>query len=118
MPPRRPLATLPFALLAVGVGLCLYYVPKWQDLPRYTEAQIESSVDYNLLADLARRGSQPQPSDEELQRMREQVRAEVLADIDQERSNVEAGLGLGLIATIAGLGNLLAMAWLRRRGGA
>jgi hypothetical protein len=112
MPPRRPLASLPFFLLAAGVGLTAWYGQKWYELPRYTDAELHASVELNLQMDLQR---MPVSDPAQVDRLRGLVRAEVLADVEKERRDVESGLGLGLIALVVGFGNLLFMRLLRQR---
>ncbi len=106
LPPRRPLfASLPSLLLALGVGLCGYYGYAWYQLPVYNETDIAASTELNLQIDLQRRGPNLQPDAEGLDRMREQVRAEVEAEIGRERETIERRFGIGLIALVVGLGH-------------
>jgi peptidoglycan/xylan/chitin deacetylase (PgdA/CDA1 family) len=103
---RNPQA-LAFVLIALGTGLLAWYGPKWYELPEWSEAEIEQSVDLNLAIDLQRMGPHLQPTGERLERLRDMVRAEVQADIRREREVLERWLGGGLILTVLGLGQLV-----------
>lgn len=112
--PRRSRSAFPFMLLAVGIGLTGYYGLQWVQLPQYSDADIDASAELNLQLDLQRQSAAPDAN--KLASMRAQTRADVVADIQHERSQVETGLGAGLIALVAACGNLMLMGLLRRHG--
>lgn len=114
LPPRRSRSAFPFMLLAVGIGLTGYYGLQWYQLPQYSDADIAASAELNLQLDLQRQGTAPDA--DKLAALRAQTRADVLADIKRERSQVETGLGAGLIALVAAFGNLVLMGLLKRSG--
>jgi len=111
-PQQRP-RSLPFMLLFVGIGLSGYYGWQWTQLPTYSEADLAASVELNVQLELQAQGAKTTP--EGLERLREQTRKDLLADIARERQEVETGLGAGLIALVAGIGNLLLFNLIRRR---
>lgn len=114
MPPaRRSRSAFPFMLLAVGIGLTGYYGLQWVQLPSYSDADIDASAELNLQLDLQRQHTTPDT--DKLAAMRAQTRADVVADIQREHSQVETGLGAGLIALVAAFGNLVLMALLRKK---
>lgn len=108
------MSTIPAFMVALGVGLAGYYGLAWYQLPKYSEMDIAMSSELNLQIDLRRRPPHLQPGPEELQRLREQVRAEVLGEIQQEKEKVQTRFALGLISLIFGIGQFLAGAALRR----
>jgi hypothetical protein len=114
MPQRRPFTSLPWILIATGIGVAGWYGQKWYEAPRYSEAEIDASVELNLAIDLQRRGPALQPDEAGLARMRRDERDEVTADVDAERRNDEAGVGAGLIMIVAGLGNLVLLRLISR----
>jgi hypothetical protein len=110
---RNPRA-LAFLLAAVGIGLAAYYGERLRTLPAWTDAEIEQSVELNLQLELQRRGPHLQPAGERLERLREALRAEVVAEIGRERAKLERGLGIGLLMLVLGAGQWLAGLWLQR----
>jgi hypothetical protein len=89
-----------------GLGLAAYYGDEWQRLPKYSDEQIELSVERNLQIDIARMGAL-KPGPEELARLRAIVRAEVEGDIGREARKSQQGIALGLIAMVFGLGQMV-----------
>lgn len=112
---RPPFRAFPFTLFAVGLGMAGWYGIAWYELPRYSPADIDVSVELNLQMDLRRMGPALQPDALALQRLRTQIRNEVEADIRLERENIQRPFALGLLAMIAGLGQML---WSRLKDGA
>lgn len=106
---RNPQA-LPFLLVGIGLGLLGYYGEDWYRLPAWTEQDIEESVELNLAIDLQRMGPHLRPEGEKLERLREMVRAEVKGEIAGERRRLERWMGLGLILTVLGAGQLVRLA--------
>ncbi|SFF42213.1 hypothetical protein SAMN04488120_1043 [Fontimonas thermophila] len=112
MQPHRPrLTSLPALLLAVGLGLVGYYGVEWYTLPEYSEADIEASVELNLQLDLQRRGPHLQPDAERLELLRKTIRAEVETEIRKEREKVQLRFGVGLIALVLGVGQIVGNRW-------
>lgn len=106
---RNPQA-LPFLLVGIGLGLLGYYGEQWYKLPAWTEQDIEESVELNLAIDLQRMGPHLRPEGEKLERLRDMVRAEVKGEIVSERRGLERWMGLGLILTVLGAGQLVRLA--------
>jgi hypothetical protein len=113
LPPRRSRPAFPFMLLAVGIGLSGWYGLQWYQLPTYSDADIDASTELNLQLDLQRQITTPDAAT--LAALRTKTRADVVADIERERRQIETGLGAGLIALVAAFGNLLLMTLLQRR---
>jgi hypothetical protein len=112
---RRRVPLLPFMLFAGGLGICLYYGQQWYELPKYSESDIDASTELNLKLDLQHRGPNLQPANkEELERLRAGVRYEITSSIKAERDKVTQRFGIGLVALVLGLGQLV-MARLMRR---
>ncbi len=105
---RTPFRTLPALLVALGVGLCGYYGSEWINLPTYSEADVASSVELNLLLELQRRGPHLQPDQAGLERLRTTIRQEIETDLRRQRDTVELRFGVGLIALVLGFGQLIA----------
>jgi len=114
MPPRPLFAGLTYLALAIGLGLTAYYGQAWYELETYSEADIDASTELNLRLDLQRRGPHLQPDEQRLQELREQVRAEVVGEIERERNTIQSRFAIGLIALIVGIGNWLSQ-WLMTR---
>ena len=95
---------LAFLLIAAGVGLIGYYGEQRWRLPRWSEAEIEQSVELNLALDLQRRGPHLQPSPERLAALRTALRAEVEAEIRRDREQLERWIGFGAILCVLGAG--------------
>ena len=110
---RNPRA-FAFLLLSIGIGLAAWYGERLRSLPAWTDAEIGQSVELNLQLELQRRGPHLQPSGERLERLRETLRAEVVAEIGRERDGLERGFGIGLLMIVLGAGQWLAAHWLRR----
>lgn len=104
---------MPYMLLAIGLGLSGYYGLQWWQLPHYSEAELQASTELNLRLDLQARGESSLDA-EAMERRGAQVAAELRADIARERSEVETGLGAGLIALVVAAGNFVLMLLLRR----
>ena len=118
MPPttharRRPV--LPMLLFSAGLGICMYFGQQWYQLPKFSENDIEASTELNLKMDLQHRGPSLQPAnDQELNRMRAEVRYEITSSINAERDKVTRRFSIGLVALVLGLGQLV-MGWLMQR---
>ena len=107
MPPSRPRFSLFHAIFAIGVALCGYYGQAWWDLPEYSPAEIDASVELNLAMDLARRGPHLQPDEEGMERLRRQLRAEIEGSLQRETDAVQLRFGIGLLCVVVGLSHLL-----------
>ncbi len=117
---RNPRA-LPALMLVGGLGLAGYYGLAWYEAPKYSDREIEQSVELNLALDLGRMGPQLRPTGEKLERLRAIVRAEVKADLERDVRKAQLRFALGLIAMVFGLGQLVFVALsgrLRERDGA
>lgn len=102
---RRPPYLMPFFLLSLGVGLCGWYGMNWYELPRYTEPDIQASVEANLAIDLARMGQHLKPDDAGLARLRASISQEVRAEIDRDKQEAQRGFALGLICLVLAAGS-------------
>ncbi len=111
-PPRRSPRAFPFMLLAVGIGLSGYYGLQWTKLPQYSDADLAASTELNVQLELQSRNARTDAAG--LERLRRQVRQELQADIERERSEVETGLGAGLIALVLAIGHFVLAGLLNR----
>lgn len=111
--PKPRLHALPMIATALGLGLGGYYGERWYKLPQYSEQDLQASVELNLLIDLERRGPQLQPAPAERERLRQQIRQEVDADIARERKEVTQGFASAMLMLLFG-GGYLAMRQRRR----
>jgi hypothetical protein len=100
-----------FALLlaAAGLGLCGYAALQWRELPRFSEEDLKASTELNVQLDLARQGIQTPPPADELNRLRQQVRAEVEQELAAGRQRVLAWL-MGGLAMLGAAGIQFAIA--------
>lgn len=114
---RRNPYLLPFLFSAIGLGLIGWYGQTWMDLPRYSDADIELSVEANLAMDLARLGPALKPDDAGVERLRAQIRAEVRADIEQELREAQGGVAAGLICLVLAAGHGLMRRLMDRAAG-
>ena len=96
-----------FLLIAIGVGLIGYYGEQRWQLPEWSEAEIEQSVELNLALDLQRRGPHLQPTGERLDQLRTSLRAEVEGEIRREREKLERWIGVGAILCVLGAAHWL-----------
>ncbi len=112
--PRPRLHALPMIATALGLGLGAYYGERWYHLPQYTEQDLQASVELNLVMDQERRGPQLQPAPAERERLRQQIRQEIDADIARERREVQQGFAGAMLMLLFG-GGYLGLA-LKKRG--
>lgn len=106
---------IPAVLFAVGLGMAMWYGKALYELPTYTEAEVQQSADLNLAMDFQRSGK-PLPQDAAaLKALRESLAAEVQASITAERQALQLPLGIGLLAAVFSLGQMILMQRLRRR---
>jgi len=100
--PRPRFLALPIMLASVGLGLSVYYGEQWYRLSQLPEAELQQSIELNLMLDLQRESHKPLPGEAELQGRRETIRDELLAQLDAERSKVRGNLIAALAAFIGG----------------
>ncbi|QHS09198.1 hypothetical protein [Sinimarinibacterium sp. NLF-5-8] len=113
---RRPslFQNIPALLIALGIGLVGFYGQKWYELPHYSQADIDASVELNMLIEMQRRGSHLPDDDATQQRLRSTLRAEIEGQINQELKKIQMRFGLGLIALVFGVGQMISMRMMRR----
>lgn len=112
-----PAGTAGALLIAFGLGVVLWYGWDWYHLPRWTSAEIEQSVELNLVLDLRRNGaSMPDPA--QAQAMRARIREELLAEIAREQEGPRGYTLAGLVIALFGFAQMLIrMAVARHRTG-
>jgi len=91
-----------FLLIATGVGLVGYYGEERWRQPAWSEAEIEQSVELNLVLELQRRGPHLQPAGERLEQLRGALRAEVQAEVRRDREKLERWIGVGALLCVLG----------------
>ena len=96
----------PFLLLSAGLGVSAWYGLALYELPRYSEPEIEVSVEANLAIDLARLGPHLQLDATGRERLRAQIRQEVKSEIARERREPQQGLAVGLACLLFGAASL------------
>ena len=113
--PKSRLAGFPAALFAAGLGLTMYFGYGWWQLPSYSDAEIEQSVELNLAMDMQHRGPTLARDAATVDRLRQQVGDEVRGDIRRERQEQLRGFAAGLIALVLSLGQLVYLQLSARR---
>lgn len=111
---RRPVGSAGLLVAIFGLGFAIWYGWEWYRLPTWSEAEIEQSVELNLALDLSRR-SGPELSEAEVEQRREQVDAEVRANIAAERDRPRSYALTGLIVGLVGLAQMGAWLFWQRR---
>lgn len=104
--PKNRLHVMPIMAAALGLGLSAYYGEQWYRLPQYSAEDLSASVELNLAMDLERRAPDQQPSPEERERLRQQIRSEIDADISRERKTVHQGFATAALMLLFGGGYL------------
>lgn len=114
---RTPPAGAVGALLAAfGLGIALWHGWDWYHLPRWSPAEIEQSVELNLVLDLRRTGT-TMPDPAQADAMRARIREELEAEIAREQETPRGYTLAGLVIALFGLGQMLIRtATARRRG--
>lgn len=84
----------------------MYFGYGWWQLPVYSEAEIEQSVDLNLAMDLQHRGPALAHDTATVERLRQQLADEVRGEIRRERQEQLRGFAAGLIALVLSVGQL------------
>ena len=110
---RNPLL-VPFLLAAVGLGVAAWYGEEWLALPKYSEADINRSVEINLAMDMKRLGPHFTQDPDKVERLRSQIHAEVVAEMEKPRREAERGLGAGLLCVVFAVGHAVLMGGVAR----
>lgn len=97
-------------MIAVGLGVALWFGWDWYHLPKWTEQDIRASVELNLALDLGRTPEQV-VGEAEQQRMRASIQREVEAEIAREAEEPRGFTFAGLAIAAFGLVQML----IRRR---
>lgn len=116
--PRVPPAGAVGALLAaIGFGVASWYGWAWYQVPKWSEQDIQGSVELNLALDLSRLPPDGQPSPEALDRLRGQIRQEVEAQIAAQSDEPRSWTMAGLLIGVFGLAQMALRTALARRHG-
>lgn len=109
---------LPALLLCVGFGLAGYRWFALERIPPVDEGEIALAVELNYALDLARREKDGEPAPGAQQRIDDKraLREEIVAHIDNERTELELQITQGLIAGFLGLVLYLGVLVLQARG--
>jgi len=108
------LIAIPLVLFAIGLWQTMSHGERWVRLPDYREQDVSASVELNLALDLQQNPAL-QADEAGQQRLRDQIRSEVEADIQRERKEIGQQLGMGVLMLVLGIGALLANRLLQRR---
>lgn len=95
----------------VGLSLSGYGAYRLQQLPVYSEQDLDLAAELNLSIDLARLPPDRQPKAEALPQMRADVRSEISRNLDQQRKLVQSWIQTGLVL----VGMAILQALLQRR---
>lgn len=101
------LAALPAILFAGGLGMVFWYGHALSELPRYSPAEIEQSVELNLMLDLQRRDPTFANDSGKVSQLRMQLHDEVTAAIAQDKTELQRYIGAGVVMTLVGLAQML-----------
>lgn len=105
--PRRNPYLIPMLIIVVGIAIAGYYAQQWNETPPLSEADIYASTELNLAIELQQRGPNLQPQGPALDRLREQIRAEVVAESENERKKYQLRFFIGAAALIIGFGQMV-----------
>ncbi|MGH8456315.1 MAG: hypothetical protein ACRETW_04030 [Stenotrophobium sp.] len=112
---RRRVPMIPFLVFSIGLGICLYVGQQYYELPKYNDADIDASAELNVQLELRQRApGLPAPTAEEANAMRAKDRAEIAGLIQADRTKLQQRFGVGLIALVFGLSQLVTN-WMWRR---
>jgi hypothetical protein len=115
-PPRPRLLALPMAAAIVGLGLSVFYGEQWLALREVGEAELQASTQLNLLLDLQRAEASGGAGDAAaLEQRRQQVYAEVTAQLQSEKRVTLRNLLAALAGFLFGAGLLYQQLRARRR---
>jgi hypothetical protein len=113
--PRVPPPGAVGALIAaIGLGVACWYGWAWYQVPRWSEQEIEGSVELNLALDLSRLPAGSVAPAEQA-RMRAQIRREVEAQIAKAADEPRQYTMAGLLITVFGLVQMALRMGLARR---
>ena len=98
-------------MIAFGLGVALWYGWDWYHIPKWSEQEIQNSVELNLQLDLARLGESA-VSQAEKNRLRESIRLEVEAEIAKETEKPRGYTYAGLMIAVLGLVQMQVRRWL------
>ena len=101
-------SVIPAMLFAAGLGLIFHYGDAWYRLPVYSAAEVEQSVELNLALE-QQRGNAANTTQlvEQIEPQRQRIRSDLLAEIQRERRDAQAGTGTGIILLLMGLVQML-----------
>lgn len=109
-PPAKPeFRLLPALMFAGGLGMAMYYGHAWWQLPQYSAADLDASVELNLAADLMRHDEAFRNDAAQVLALRSAVRQELEQTIADEKREVQNYTGTGLILMALGLAQMLVL---------
>jgi hypothetical protein len=107
-----------FLFAAVGIGVAIHSALRWHELPHYSAADLEQSVQLNFAVDEARLAAHATITADQRQQLLARERTEVENDINQERQGIRAEFGLALVLLVLAIGQTVAARLnARRRAG-
>jgi hypothetical protein len=108
---RRNPFTIPYFILALGIGLMAYYGDQLYRFEPLSENQLEEQVDQQVIMFMDQRGPHlSRIEGERLQQLRDAIRAEIVARHEAPKEKAQVRFFIGLGALIISFGNFV-MAW-------
>lgn len=106
--PQKPrLAALPAMMFAGGLGMVFWYGHALWQLPAYSPAEIEQSVELNLMLDLQRREAVFANDPAKIAPLRAQLHQEVTAAIANDKTGLQRYIGIGLVMALMGFAQMM-----------
>lgn len=101
-------------IAAVGMGVAIWFGWDWYHMPRWSQMEIEQSIELNLALDLSRQPVGAVSLDQQNQ-MRERLRREIKAEIAKESELPRGFTMAGLLMATFGLAQMMFRSWLARK---
>ena len=91
-------------IIALGIAFCGYFGKQWYEMPPLSETDIEASTELNMAIEMAQGQHHKTLSEGKIERLREQIRQEVVGDYEAERKKLNLRFTIGLFCLIMGIG--------------
>ena len=94
-------------ITVIGLSLAANYGYVLWTWPELTDDALNESVSINLAVALSQRGPHLAPDEAATERLREQIRSEIIGQHAEAREKVERRFGIGLLLSVIGCVQLL-----------